>query len=235
MPSEMGAGRPVFGISSKTIFGVIALLIVVGGILMVRTGWMGFLGNLFPAALPLTPIPAPPSEIVTIVPTLETDVSALEVPLLVTETPTPVFMPIDAATPHPGDTVIPLPYSHGFEVTRMPPGSDQSYLVHIVAVGETLDTIANHYNTTVQAIITVNYKFKPPVLLQYPLVIPVGTKDATGLPAFKVYVVGAYESISAESLADVLSVDANALELYNLCTANCQFHKGDVLLIPYIQ
>jgi len=117
----------------------------------------------------------------------------------------------------------------------MPPGGDQGYLVHVVAVGETLDMIADHYDTTVQAIMVVNYKLTPPVWVQYPLVIPVGAKDATGLPAFKVYVLEAYESISAASLADVLGVDASKLESYNLCTGNCQFNKGDVLLVPYTE
>jgi hypothetical protein len=117
----------------------------------------------------------------------------------------------------------------------MAPGSDQGYLVHIVAVGETLDRIADHYDTTVEAIMTVNYELKPPVWVQYPIVIPVGAKDVTGLPAFKVYVVEAYEVISVEALADVLGVDAAALGLYNLCTgSNCQFNQGDVLLVPYV-
>jgi len=117
----------------------------------------------------------------------------------------------------------------------MPLGSDHGYLVHVVAIGETLDRIADHYNTTVEAIMTVNYGLKPPVWVQYPIVIPVDTKDAAGLPAFKVYVVEAYEAISAESLAEVLGVDASMLEFYNLCTANCQFNKGDVLLVPYTE
>ena len=81
----------------------------------------------------------------------------------------------------------------------------------------------------------VNYKLKPPVWVQYPIVIPVGTQDATDLPAFKVYVVETYKSIPAKSLANVLDVDASALEFYNLCTGNCRFNKGDVLLVPYTQ
>ena len=118
----------------------------------------------------------------------------------------------------------------------MPPGGDQGYLVHIVAVGETLDIIADHYDTTVQAILAVNYKLKPPVWVQYPIVIPVGADDTAGYIAFEVYVVvDAYEVITAESLANILGVDASALEFYNMCISNCQFHKGDVLLIPRTQ
>jgi len=115
----------------------------------------------------------------------------------------------------------------------MPAGTEQGYLVHIVAAGETLDMLAANYNTTVQALMAVNYKLKPPVWVEYPIVIPVGIQDAAGLPAFDVYVVDGYEFVTAESLADTLGVDATALEYYNLCTGNCRFNKGDVLLVPY--
>jgi LysM repeat protein len=92
--------------------------------------------------------------------------------------------------------------------------------------------IANKYGTTVQAIMAVNYKLKPPVWADYPIVIPVDTKDAAGLPAFEVYVVKAYEEISADSLANTLDVDVTQLKLYNICHEDCMFVKGDVLLVP---
>lgn len=118
----------------------------------------------------------------------------------------------------------------------MPLGSNQGLLAHMVVDGEALEMIASHYQTTVPAILAVNYNFRLPVWAQYPIVIPVGANDAIGLPALEVYVVGeTYENISAESLSGILGVDEAALEFYNVCSGNCKFHKRDVLLIPRSQ
>jgi len=235
MPPEIATptrmGKPI-----KTVIILICLLVIAGAALMGTMGWKNFISSLFPS-LSESPVGIPSASPATVpaVSVLETSVSASEVTLHSTHTPTPAWNAAGTSTARPGDILTPLPYPHGFEVTKVPPGGNQGYLVHIVAVGETLDMIADRYDTTVQAIMAVNYGLKPPVWVQYPIVIPVNTKDAAGLPAFKVYVVEAYESISAKSLADVLGVDASALEFYNLCTANCQFNKGDVLLVPFTQ
>ena len=225
-PTALEVTAPsVSGKRSKTIFLFLVLLIVAGAALIGVGEWKGLPGSVFVAP------PQPQVEI----PLSGTVTASAEAVSLSTNTPTHLWISGDTSTPQPADTVTPLPHLHGFEITKMPAGTDQGYLIHIVAPGETLDMIAVDYNTTVQAIIAVNYKLKPPVWVQYPIVIPVGTKDARGLPAFDVYVVEAYETIKAESLADVLGVDAAALEFYNLCTGNCQFNKGDVLLVPYTQ
>lgn len=123
---------------------------------------------------------------------------------------------------------------HRLEVTKVVAGTGHNYLVHVVAVGETLDIIADDYGTTVEAILAVNYRLKPPVWVDYLLVIPVGIKDVTGLPALDVYVVDEYESIASTSLAEELEVDEAALEYFNVCTDNCEFHRGDILLVPHM-
>lgn len=136
------------------------------------------------------------------------------------------------STPLPSQISMPFVSPHGFEVTKIPSGSDQVYLIHIVAQGETLDVIAANYATTVQAIIAVNYELTPPVWVDYPIVIPLDTTDVAGLPSFTVYIVEEYETISSKELAEILAVDAADLEFYNVCSANCQFARGDVLLVP---
>lgn len=138
--------------------------------------------------------------------------------------------PVTASLP-PSETFTASPDPRSFEVTIIPLGNQNGFLVHIVEYGETLDMIANKYGTTVQAIMAVNYELTPPVWAHYPIVIPVGAKDTIGLPAFEVYVVED-ETVSSESLADTLGVDIGELQLYNLCVGSCQFDKGDVLLIP---
>lgn len=144
------------------------------------------------------------------------------------------LMDIPVVTPPPSETPVFLESVHVYEVTKLPPGASQGLLVHIVAQGETLDLLAAYYGTTVQAILSVNYGLTPPAWVDYPIVIPVDTKDAAGLPSFKVYVVKDYETISAETLANILAVDVKDLEYYNVCGANCQFSRGDVLLIPHM-
>lgn len=136
------------------------------------------------------------------------------------------------STPLPSQIAMPFVSPHGFEVTKIPSGSDQVYLIHIVAQGETLDVIAANYATTVQAIIAVNYELTPPVWVDYPIVIPLDTTDVAGLPSFTVYIVEEYEIISSKELAEILAMDAADLEFYNVCSADCQFAQGDVLLVP---
>jgi len=214
-----GMGKPI-----RAAIILISLLVIAGAALMGTPGGKNLRSGLFPS-LSESPVDISNAASAT--------VPASEVILHTTNTPTPAWIAIDTPTPRLVETVAAQPLLHGIEVTKMPPGSKQGYLVHVVAAGETLEVIAEDYNTTVLAILAVNYKLKPPVWAQYPIVIPVNTKDAVGLPAFKVYVVNDHEMIMAEALADVLGVEATALEYYNLCTGNCQFNKGDVLLVPY--
>ncbi len=156
-------------------------------------------------------------------PQSETDVSATSFTTAVSESssPVPALSEPSTSTPH----------LHGYEVVKKPREGEQGYLVHLVAYGETLDMIAARFETTIEAIMRVNYKLEPPVWADYPIVVPVGAQDAAGLQSFEVYVVQDYDVLPAESLAILLGVDVNLLEYYNLCSENCQFDKGDVLLI----
>ena len=240
MPSEIGIPRPKSGTSS-IILSLFMLLIIIAISLVRSTGWRGVLSVFVPApqehvgGSPEIPDLALSSRTSTIAPSFEPNDSASEIVHISANTSTPELIAVGTATPRQTETVTPAPNPHRFEVIKLPPGSDQGFLVHMVAVGETLDMIAGHYNTTVQAILAVNYKLEPPVWAQYPIVIPLGAEDTTGYPAFEVYVVETNEKISAESLAGILGMDAAALEFYNTCTGNCQFNKGDVLLIPRMQ
>jgi LysM repeat protein len=163
----------------------------------------------------------------------ETFIAIAEATAVAMDTPTPQETNEPTLTVEAVQTSDSQVSQHGFELTKMPPGTKQGYLVHIVSVGETLDMIAEDYNTSVQAILAANHDLKPPVWAQYPIVIPVNCQDPAGLVAFDVYVVNEYESIEAESLADILGLNASELKFYNLCTDTCQFNKGDVLLVPH--
>lgn len=133
----------------------------------------------------------------------------------------------------PSETPVNSGTLHIYEATKLPPGASHGFLIHIVAQGETLDIIAFNFGTTVQAIMSVNYDLTPPVWVDYPIVIPVNTDHVSGMPAFEVYVVEDYETISSGALAGLLAVNSRDLEFYNLCSGACQYNKGDVLLIPH--
>jgi len=238
MPAEIGAAPPVDARRLKSLVFLFALVIVAGAALLISRGRKDSFGDLpsvwgSAAQASVTPMLGASSGTATGIPASGTDASAPESGPLPTDTPMLALSIVETSTPLATNAVTASPSLHGFEIVKLPPGTTQGYLVHMVAAGETLDVIAAHYDTTVQAIIAVNYKLKPPVWVHYPIVIPKGATDATGLPAFDVYVVDEAETITAESLAENLGVDASALEFYNLCTRNCQFNKGDVLLVPY--
>ena len=153
------------------------------------------------------------------------------IPITFTSAPT---NDISAVTPASIETPEFFGSPHIYEVTKLPPGASHGLLVHLVAPGETLELIAANYSTSVQAIMAVNYGLTPPIWADYPVVIPVGTKDVVaGSVSFKVYVVEDYETLSAEALANILSVDVKDLEFYNFCGGDCQFSRGDVLLVPH--
>lgn len=173
---------------------------------------------------PVLPIPAPTILVVT-----SPSLAELNLPLP-TSTSLPAALPTNTLQIEPAPAVTP---QHIYEATKLPAGAASGFLVHIVLHGETLDTIAASYSTTVEAIMTVNYELNPPIWVDAPLVIPVGLQNPDESIAFEVYVVDGVETITSTALAEMLSVDAADLEKYNACGTNCQFNEGDVLLIPH--
>jgi hypothetical protein len=228
MPVEISAPEAGSGAVLKIILASLVLLIVAGVV------WLGWSGRMkFPGAFWAVPAPesltlTPPLPLASTSPTLT--------PAPVTETAT-VSLPASPTPALPAaPTATPSLRLHRFEVIKIPPGSQQGYLPHLVLEGEALDLLADRYKTTVQAILAVNYKLSPPVWVDYPLVIPVGAKEATGLPALEVYVVDeTTAALTAEALAGRLGVEAADLEVYNLCSADDQFQLGDVLLVPSVR
>ena len=228
MPVEISAPEVGSGAVFKILLASLALLIVAGIV------WLGWSGRMkLPGAF--WAVQGPESSMLTpSLPLASTQVTLTPAPAAETATvslsasPTPA---LPAAA-----TVTPSLRLHRFEVIKIPPGGQQGYLPHLVQKGEALDLLADRYKTTVQAILAVNYKLSPPVWADYPLVIPVGAKEATGLPALEVYVVdGTTATLTAEVLAGRLGVEAADLEAYNLCPADYQFQLGDVLLVPSVR
>ena len=212
LPPELGG---MASLGRNWILGIV--LLAVAAVLAVV-----FLSSRSQAAAPVNTSLSPAEEALQVVETSAPPVTFTQSPL-----PTPTTEII----PQPSATLEPFRPDLIAEATRMAPGMDQPYLIHVVKELETLDLIAVNYNTSVQAIMAVNYKIQPPVWVDAMIVVPVGAVDAAGLPAFSVHVVDE-EKISSQALADELFADTAGVELYNGCSGSCEFTQGDLLLIP---
>lgn len=114
----------------------------------------------------------------------------------------------------------------------MPIGTDYKFVFHRVKEGENLDQYASQYNTSIEAIVLVNYNLKTPVWIDTVVIIPVDIMNVAGLPAFEVYNV-LEPGNSLDILAEELAVDAADLKYYNALNDTESLLVGDWLLIPH--
>lgn len=113
----------------------------------------------------------------------------------------------------------------------VPIGSDYKFLIHKVMGGENFNQYADKYGTSVEAIVTINYKLKTPVWVDTLVVIPVGFTDVASLPAFEAHEV-TEAGKSLETLAQELGVSAADLNYYNAIGVGESLLAGDWLLVP---
>ncbi len=212
MPAELRGIPPISGNLMKFVLILVLALLAIFFFLIRPMLWPA--NSLMPVSQADLPLVVPPALI---------SASA-------TQDPTPTLAAIAVVTVPSATPELPRPVL-AFEVTRVPVGQSQPYLIHVVKEQETLDLFALNYDTTVEAIMAVNYKITPPVWVDYPIVVPVGAEDGAGLPSFTVYEVKDVETVSSEALAGELNVDVESLERYNGCSGSCEFVRGDVLLI----
>ncbi len=103
-------------------------------------------------------------------------------------------------------------------------------VIHQVREGETLGSIAQAFQTTVNAIKAVNNFNPEPVQVNTLLVVPYHFLDASGMPVFQVFQVKS--DLSVEALAAQVGVELSLLELYNDITDGAVLKTGDLILIP---
>ena len=113
-----------------------------------------------------------------------------------------------------------------------PIGSDYKFVIHKVREGENLNQYASRYNTSIDAILTVNYDLKTPVWVDQLVIIPVGFTNVYGLPAFEAYEVPRAD-ISLDVLALSFGVSLKDLRYYNAISMDESLQVGDWLLIPH--
>jgi hypothetical protein len=113
-------------------------------------------------------------------------------------------------------------------------GTDYKFVIHKVLTGEDLNQYAAKYNTSVEAIIAVNYGLDSIAWVDTLLVIPVDFTDFSKLPYFVIYKVKREEiGISVENMAKRLRVNPLDLKYYNGWTSpGDRPLVGDLLLVP---
>jgi hypothetical protein len=114
----------------------------------------------------------------------------------------------------------------------VPIGTNQKFVIHRVANGENFNRYADQYNTSVEAIVAVNYNLRSPAWVGSLVVIPVGFTDVAGLPAFEAYEV-TQSGVSLETLALDLDAKLEDVQYYNAISDEESLTVGDWLLIPH--
>lgn len=112
-----------------------------------------------------------------------------------------------------------------------PISENPSLLIHRVTRGESLTSLATRYNTTPEAIQTVNFVMPLPLWQDWLVVIPVNLPDANGLPRFEVYQVGETDS-TLEVLTAQQGVDVDLAARYNQLNPTDILTVGSWLLLP---
>lgn len=117
----------------------------------------------------------------------------------------------------------------------MPIGNYYQFIIHKAKDGERLEAFAEKYNTTVEAILAINYHLTNPVWEDMLFVVPIGFSQVAGLPVFVVYEIKPEErGISMDTLAKKLRVDVFDLKYYNGMTDPGQRPLvGDLILVPW--
>ena len=155
-----------------------------------------------------------PTSTVTVTPTLEN-----------TATPTATLAPPTETLSPPSPTIEPPVLA-----LETPIGEDPQFVIHAVVPGESLELYARDYNTTVDAIRSINYNLPSFLPLDWIVVIPQNTVDVSGIPPFEPYEV--QQAVRVEVLADLLSVDLTDLRRYNLIPMGYTLNPGEWLLVP---
>lgn len=144
-----------------------------------------------------------------------------------TRTPTATVTKTTSPTLAPSQTPTEVP-SRSLDV---PIGRGRLYLIHRVSGGENLNTMAEKYQISIEAILAINYTLSTPIWADALVVIPLGVTSPEKLPVFEPYQV-TENNITAEALAQQLGCDAALFKYFNDLADGEKLKKGDWFLIP---
>ena len=151
----------------------------------------------------------------------------IETPLI---TPTPIITPPGTPTLPPTElpptATLPLPLLLG-----TPVGIEHKFLVHRVLPGESLELIADNYNTTVQAIRSVNDSLPPALWENTLLVVPLDQPGVSGTAPMRAFLVEG-EDLTIDTLASQLGVDPLRLRELNQLPEGYPLSPDSFVLVP---
>lgn len=155
--------------------------------------------------------------------------------LTITPLPTKTSSPTPTLTFTPTMTAIytPTPQSvaHGLDT---PIGIGHQFVIHKAKSGENLNQYASLYNTSVEAILRVNYALNVPLWIDALVVIPVNFSDVSQMPYFQPFKVTSNGSLS-EILAQELATNLEDFLYYNGLSQGDYLNSGDWVLVPRYQ
>ncbi len=129
--------------------------------------------------------------------------------------------PASSATPEPEIVSLPLE-------TIL--GNNYKVIVHRIADGESLSSLAQAHGTTDKTILDATYKLVIPLGAGNIIVIPLDIDTWQGQPALEPYQIS-QQLITLDELGQLLGVDAKLLKYYNGCD-NCAIQQGSWIVIP---
>jgi LysM repeat protein len=168
--------------------------------------------------------------------------------MVITITATPTREPIIemptsdvSRTPEPTVTTLPTNTATMPSLTSRTPraletpfGTSPQLVIHKVVEGEGFILLAENFNTTADAIKSINYDLPESLWVNTVLVIPINTDDVTGLPKFTVVEVRA-EGLTIESYAERIQINVELLKQYNDLPAGYALKIGEWLIIPIFE
>ena len=147
-----------------------------------------------------------------------------------TLTPIPSRTPTKTVTPTSPPTLPPGACGHPLDAQF---GAEVKFVIHRVAGGDSMDLFISKYQTSLDAILAVNFSLHIPLWAEAIIVIPVGRTDTRGIPPFEPYQASG-ESLSLDALAQKLNTDAQSLQKYNAFDDSCKTFIN-WLLIPRVR
>jgi len=160
----------------------------------------------------------------------QTPAGSVSPPGTPTLTPIPSRTPTKTVTPTSPPTLPPGACGHPLDAQF---GAEVKFVIHRVAGGDSMDLFISKYQTSLDAILAVNFSLHIPLWAEAIIVIPVGRTDTRGIPPFEPYQASG-ESLSLDALAQKLNTDAQSLQKYNAFDDSCKTFIN-WLLIPRVR
>jgi len=112
-------------------------------------------------------------------------------------------------------------------------GQNPQFMIHRVIEGESLQLYADLYDTSIEAIRAVNYKFPLILWIDQIVIIPLNLTDVSGIPPFTAYEI-VENGITFEQISEEFSVPLEELLQYNSVNKDFVLQQGDWILVPQI-